>query len=91
MKHGTPSAYSYHGCRCTRCCTHNTRRCTRNRLTRIAERVEIDGRSVHPNAPHGTDNGYLNYYCRCEPCAAAGSKRNAAGRERRRAAKERAA
>lgn len=90
MKHGTPTAYN-RGCRCAACGKVNTRRCTRNRVARIAERVTIGGRKVHPRAPHGTDNGYLNYYCRCSLCVAAGSKRNAAGRERRRAAKERAA
>jgi hypothetical protein len=90
MNHGTPTAYN-RGCRCITCAKANTRRCTRNRVARIAERVTIAGREVHPRALHGTDNGYLNYYCRCKPCVAAGSKRNAANRERRRAAKECAA
>lgn len=39
---------------------------------RSAERVAVDGRMVHPDAPHGTGNGYSAYRCRCELCTTAG-------------------
>jgi len=51
--------------------------------TRRAERVEIDGRLVHPDAPHGTSPGYSAWACRCRPCTAAHTKANMASRERR--------
>ncbi len=51
---------------------------------RRGERVEIDGRLVHPKAPHGTGNGYRWYLCRCEPCAEAGRKESAAKYEKQR-------
>lgn len=45
---------------------------SRERRVRLrAERVEVDGRLVHPRAPHGTRNGSAHYGCQCEPCAAA--------------------
>lgn len=85
MKHGTPSGYVNHGCRCAECRNRNRTRCGANRKARWAERILIDSKLVHPNASHGTTNGYLNYGCRCGPCYAAGSQRNREHRERRNA------
>lgn len=44
-----------------------TYRAERRRL-KAAQRVLIDGRLVHPDAPHGTASSYANFMCRCEPC-----------------------
>jgi len=41
------------------------------RAKRLAERVEVDGRPFHPEAPHGTDLAYTDYGCHCGPCRAA--------------------
>jgi hypothetical protein len=30
------------------------------------QRININGRLVHPNAPHGTVRGYRNWTCRCD-------------------------
>lgn len=38
---------------------------------RLAERVLIDGRMVHPRAPHGKKTGYVHWGCRCDPCTIA--------------------
>ncbi len=46
---------------------------TRRQLRR-AERVEIDGKMVHPQADHGTIHGYRTYECRCTPCSDANSR-----------------
>jgi len=35
---------------------------------RLSERVFIDGRWVHPEAPHGEKSGYVHWGCRCDPC-----------------------
>lgn len=44
---------------------------TQRRAYRRGERIEVDGRMVHPEAPHGTDLGYTDYCCECGPCKAA--------------------
>ena len=41
------------------------------RRRRLAERVLIDGRLIHPRAPHGTRGGRSNYGCQCDPCQTA--------------------
>lgn len=38
---------------------------------RLAERVRINGRWVHPAAPHGKRQGYVSFGCRCWPCTTA--------------------
>lgn len=38
------------------------------RAIRMAERIKIDGRLVHPRATHGTMAGYNNFGCRCLDC-----------------------
>lgn len=40
---------------------------------RLAERIEVDGVLVHPNAPHGTVSGYNYWGCRCLSCSTAWS------------------
>jgi hypothetical protein len=41
------------------------------RAKRRAERIEVDGRPFHPDAPHGTDYAYTDFGCHCTPCQAA--------------------
>ncbi|WP_194829258.1 hypothetical protein [Nocardia sp. XZ_19_231] len=55
------------------------------RAARVAERVEIDGRLVHPDAVHGTASGYSVYSCRCEECTTAKVVSNAEAVDRARA------
>ncbi|MFI7524535.1 hypothetical protein [Nocardia salmonicida] len=52
---------------------------------RYAERVEIDGRLVHPHAEHGTASAYSVYGCRCEECTTAKVVTNAEMADRVRA------
>lgn len=56
---------------------------------RMAERVLVDGRWVHPDAPHGTSSGYDHWWCRCMPCSGARAVR--AAEQRRRAAERKEA
>lgn len=58
-----------------------SRRALRKR--RHSERVRIDGRWVHPDAPHGTPHGRVSYGCRCEECRGVGTRDQAARRTRR--------
>lgn len=84
-EHGTVQSYR-NGCRCEPCTFASTEsRTKRNSRAResqrkildrlVCERVEIDGRLVHPLAPHGTWNGYQHYRCRCDECRAENRKR----------------
>jgi len=50
---------------------------------RLAERVLIDGRLVHPRCVHGEEKSYQGFGCRCVPCTDAHA---AFRRESRRAA-----
>jgi hypothetical protein len=52
------------------------------RLRRAAERVLVDGRMVHPDAPHGEMSGYKHWCCRCEPGSTVYSIHCAARRRR---------
>lgn len=52
------------------------------KVRRMAERVLIDGRLVHPDASHGTSAGYDHWWCRCVPCCGARAVRAAAQRRR---------
>lgn len=38
------------------------------REQRRAQRVMVDGRLIHQDAPHGTDFAYTDYGCHCKPC-----------------------
>ena len=69
--HGRYTTYCNHACRCGPCREDQSRRIAVHREARRAERIEIEGRLVHPAATHGRDASYTNYYCRCEPCTAA--------------------
>ncbi len=66
--HGSASTYANYGCRCMPCVVASRRKHETHRQRRMAERVLIDGRLVHPRAPHGTTNGYSYYSCRCTAC-----------------------
>lgn len=76
--HGIPSSY-IRGCRCGPCTQANTDRGRRGGHQLNAyhrnkqERVEVNGRMVHPDCPHGTRYGYVGYACRCQPCTQASS------------------
>jgi hypothetical protein len=52
----------------------------RIRARRLAERVMVDGRWVHPTAPHGSNSTYNAYGCRCIPCTDAHAIGNAESR-----------
>lgn len=43
-----------------------------------AERILIDGKLVHPNAPHGTLGGYNYWGCKCEKCSECETEHKAA-------------
>jgi hypothetical protein len=54
---------------------------------RYTERVMVDGRWVHPDAPHDTCGGYTNWGCRCVPCTVAFTEEQARIRANRYAAR----
>jgi hypothetical protein len=74
FEHGTPSAYTYHRCRCEVCREGNRLRMRQLMLNRSERTVA---------APHGTVSGYTNWKCRCAPCKKAGSENNRRTRARR--------
>lgn len=49
---------------------------------RMAERVNVDGRWVHPDAPHGKTSGYTHWGCRCPLCGGAQADYKAAAKAR---------
>lgn len=44
------------------------------RERRRAERVMVDGRLVHPDAPHGEPRAQKNWSCQCLPCTDANAR-----------------
>ena len=54
-------------------------------LRRKAERVEVDGRLVHPSCVHGEASSYKNYGCQCDPCTVAHRVKMRAQNARRKA------
>lgn len=63
------TAYSYRqGCRCERCSEANADYRRGLRTTRMSQRVMVNGRWVHPQAPHGTPTAVQTYGCRCDVC-----------------------
>lgn len=68
--HGTPSGYTFWGCRCKRC----------NKLARA--RPDL---AAMPDEEHGTRRGYSYWDCPCAPCLAAGAEMRADARVRKRA------
>lgn len=71
MAHGKYHTYTNHKCKCEPCVTA-WRDWSRNlRRRRLAERVLVNGRLIHPRAPHGTRGGRSNYGCQCLPCRVA--------------------
>ena len=79
MKKG--GRYHYSGCYCEACGnpTSNQKQAESQRR-RKENRVLVDGRLVHPDAPHGYESGYQGFGCRCLECVATST---AARRERR--------
>ncbi|BCF84563.1 MULTISPECIES: hypothetical protein [Rhodococcus erythropolis group] len=53
------------------------------RAARMAERVLIEGRLVHPRANHGTLSAYNNFGCRCLDCSARELERKKRARQPR--------
>jgi hypothetical protein len=72
--HGSTSGYNYHRCRCARCCEANRLACRSVRERHYAERVEVDGRPIHPRCA-GDASSYNNLGCRCVACTEAHSIR----------------
>ena len=71
-RHGSPSSYKNHGCRCEQCRAAWAEHCLKRRIERTLE----------PNDPrHGKETTYLNYACRCDPCTADHARRDVARRE----------
>lgn len=66
VRHGTPGAYTNHGCRCEKCKAANAEAQRSYRARRAAREVPWD--------VHGTVNGYANWLCRCNLCRAAHTK-----------------
>lgn len=46
----------------------NTERHYRASQDRRAERIEVNGRMLHPKAQHGTPSGYGYFGCQCGAC-----------------------
>lgn len=76
--HGSENGYRNVGCRCQPCRDAHARYQREKVAKRMAERIEIDGRLVHPRAEHGRPTSYYNYRCQCRDCtdAAAEQVRN---------------
>jgi hypothetical protein len=56
------------------------------RDARLAERIIVDGRPFHQDAPHGTDLAYTEYGCHCEQDRAAHAAKLRADRDKKRMA-----
>lgn len=54
------------------------------RARRLAERIEVDGRLIHEDAPHGTNLAYTEFGCRCEPCTGAHAAKLRSDRDKKR-------
>ena len=67
-KHGTPSGYSYWGCRCAPCTSAINRHVRAWSDEQLDKAVMVDGRRYVAHAPHGTTSGYSSYRCQCDPC-----------------------
>jgi hypothetical protein len=83
IEHGQRRTYNYYGCRCGPCTVANRDFVAQQTEQRRSERVEVDGRWVHPRAIHGSVSAYRNWSCRCEACTAAHRAAVAALRARR--------
>jgi hypothetical protein len=64
IRHGTPSAYGYHKCRCDTCRAGNTARCRA-----IHDRLKAIGLAPG-DYRHGSLGAYKNWGCRCDKCCA---------------------
>jgi hypothetical protein len=65
------STYCNLGCRCATCTAAHRRYKGDLRAQRLAQRVLVDGRLVHPHARHGEAASYHNWGCRCPACTEA--------------------
>ncbi|WP_143545774.1 hypothetical protein [Rhodococcus sp. 14-2470-1a] len=86
-QHGTTAEYEF-GCRCAKCKNAIRVSVADRRERRRRERVNIDGRLVHPRAKHGQNSGYHNFGCRCQPCVDAHTAMKRQERARAAARKE---
>jgi hypothetical protein len=56
------------------------------RDARLAQRIEVDGRPFHPDAPHGTELAYTEFGCHCPKCRSAHAAKLRTDRDKRRMA-----
>lgn len=77
------AAYRVGGHRCRECRDAHAVYVRSMRDRRRAERTEVDGRLVHPDATHGTRSGYEYHGCRCVDCTAANTNAHKKWRVRR--------
>lgn len=82
--HGTTYGYSGRLCRCPFCSEAVSKYSRTIRERRRTQRVEVDGKIVHLQAPHGTNGGYVNWLCRCHKCTEAHSTYQSAWRRKQR-------
>lgn len=78
IRHGEYSTYSNGRCGCQRCKAAFAAKMRSLRQARHAERINVNGRLIHPNATHGTTTGYVYYGCQCEACTIANRHRRPA-------------
>lgn len=85
-RHGAAGTYVNYRCDCADCRARHTTDVGHDRRTRFAQRVEVDGRLIHPSPDitHGAEATYVNWGCRCPEC----SEANTAAKKARRAAKK---
>lgn len=65
VKHGTESAYRYHGCRCPEC---RKGRADRARILNARKRKQRKPAPRPASFEHGTVSGYVYRGCRCQQC-----------------------
>ena len=65
VKHGTPTGYKYHECRCERCV--EAYRSYHRRYAKLKRQGLVGSKEI-PEHAHGTLGGYTNWGCKCDKC-----------------------